>query len=51
MNNIRRSRPAGPIYSGGNQERTVAEQYHDWTGKVSGRWPGAGDLLEGLVTV
>lgn len=38
------------IYSGGNQERTIAEQYHDWAGKVSGRWPRAGALLEGLAT-
>lgn len=36
------------IYGGGNQERSIAEQYHEWAGKVSGRWPRAGALLEGL---
>lgn len=37
-----------PIYAGGDKERNVAKQYHDWAQRVSGRWPRTGALLEGL---
>ena len=34
----------------GDMERSLAKQYHDWAQKVSGRWPLAGAVLEGLIS-
>jgi len=36
------------VYSGGAQERTLADQYSEAAARVRGRWPRSGALLDGL---
>ncbi|MFC6161147.1 hypothetical protein [Kribbella jiaozuonensis] len=38
------------MYAGGDKERKTAKKYFEWARKVSGRWPRAGALLDGLAS-